>query len=238
MAVTCSCVGFDILLQQLDDLSLDTPNASEILGNFIARAIADDCLPPAYVQKPSAFDQIQCNVRKTSSILVIISEKHFNFFVLFFFLFFNLVKHLREPRYCLAFVTVTQNWRTSGELVAACSLLCSWWTRWLWMNGVIESKRVAPHTYRQTVICGKFFVLLQKNLRFIAVNLLIVYRVYDYYVACFSTCMNLILYWLFVANWLPLYLLASPTHMPFPSHTHLLFDSWTVSLTLTTHSLL
>lgn len=43
-------LGFDFLLQQLNDLSLDTPNASEVLGNFIARAIADDCLPPAYVQ--------------------------------------------------------------------------------------------------------------------------------------------------------------------------------------------
>lgn len=45
-----SFVGFDFLLHQLNDLSLDTPNASEVLGNFIARAIADDCLPPAYVQ--------------------------------------------------------------------------------------------------------------------------------------------------------------------------------------------
>lgn len=43
-------IGFDILLKKLNDLSLDSPNASEILGNFIARAVADDCLPPAYVQ--------------------------------------------------------------------------------------------------------------------------------------------------------------------------------------------
>ncbi len=43
-------IGFDILLLQLNDLSLDTPNASEVLGNFIARAVADDCIPPAYVQ--------------------------------------------------------------------------------------------------------------------------------------------------------------------------------------------
>lgn len=44
-----SCTGFDAVLAQLSDLSLDTPNASDVLGNFIARAIADDCLPPAYV---------------------------------------------------------------------------------------------------------------------------------------------------------------------------------------------
>lgn len=41
--------GFDILLSQLDDLELDTPDASTVLGNFIARAIADDCIPPKYV---------------------------------------------------------------------------------------------------------------------------------------------------------------------------------------------
>lgn len=41
--------AFNILLGQLDDLELDTPDASSVLGNFIARAIADDCLPPKYV---------------------------------------------------------------------------------------------------------------------------------------------------------------------------------------------
>lgn len=41
--------GFDVLLSQLDDLELDTPDASVVLGNFIARAIADDCIPPKYV---------------------------------------------------------------------------------------------------------------------------------------------------------------------------------------------
>lgn len=41
--------GFDILLSQLDDLELDTPDASTVLGNFIARSIADDCIPPKYV---------------------------------------------------------------------------------------------------------------------------------------------------------------------------------------------
>jgi len=31
---------------------LDTPEAPTILGNFIARAVADDCIPPKYVTKP------------------------------------------------------------------------------------------------------------------------------------------------------------------------------------------
>lgn len=41
--------GFDLLLRELEELSLDTPDAADILGNFIARCVADDCLPPAFV---------------------------------------------------------------------------------------------------------------------------------------------------------------------------------------------
>ncbi|RWS27032.1 Programmed cell death protein 4-like protein [Leptotrombidium deliense] len=42
--------GFDILLKSLPDLILDTPTAPTVLGNFIARAVADDCIPPKFVQ--------------------------------------------------------------------------------------------------------------------------------------------------------------------------------------------
>ena len=42
--------GFDLLLENLPDLILDTPDAATVLGNFIARAVADDCLPPKFVQ--------------------------------------------------------------------------------------------------------------------------------------------------------------------------------------------
>ena len=38
-----------MLLEELDELSLDTPDAPEVLGNFMARAVADDCVPPAYI---------------------------------------------------------------------------------------------------------------------------------------------------------------------------------------------
>lgn len=41
--------AFERLLQNLPDLTLDTPDASVVLGNFIARAVADDCLPPKFV---------------------------------------------------------------------------------------------------------------------------------------------------------------------------------------------
>lgn len=43
--------GFDMILKQLQDLELDTPDVSEAVGNFIARCVADDCLAPAYITK-------------------------------------------------------------------------------------------------------------------------------------------------------------------------------------------
>ena len=41
--------GFEALLTSLPDLVLDCPEAPVILGNFLARAIADDCLPPKFL---------------------------------------------------------------------------------------------------------------------------------------------------------------------------------------------
>jgi len=41
--------AFDYLLKNIEDLVLDTPDAPTILGNFIARAIADDCIPPKFL---------------------------------------------------------------------------------------------------------------------------------------------------------------------------------------------
>jgi programmed cell death protein 4 len=44
--------GFERLLESIDDLSLDCPNAKEVAAKFLARAIADEILPPAFVQDP------------------------------------------------------------------------------------------------------------------------------------------------------------------------------------------
>uniref|UniRef100_A0A6M2DD33 Programmed cell death protein 4 n=1 Tax=Xenopsylla cheopis TaxID=163159 RepID=A0A6M2DD33_XENCH len=41
--------AFEELLKNLPDLILDTPEAPTLLGNFIARAVADDCLPPKFI---------------------------------------------------------------------------------------------------------------------------------------------------------------------------------------------
>lgn len=50
--------GFDLLLSNLPDLILDTPEAAHILGNFIARAVADDCIPPVYVMRHENVDSL------------------------------------------------------------------------------------------------------------------------------------------------------------------------------------
>lgn len=41
--------GFEILLDSLEDLSIDIPDAKELIGCFLARAIVDEVLPPAFV---------------------------------------------------------------------------------------------------------------------------------------------------------------------------------------------
>lgn len=41
--------AFEVLLQNLPDLILDAPDAATILGNFIARAVADDCISAGFV---------------------------------------------------------------------------------------------------------------------------------------------------------------------------------------------
>lgn len=37
---------------------MDTPEAPLLLGSFIARAVADDCLPPKYVTSPENVDKL------------------------------------------------------------------------------------------------------------------------------------------------------------------------------------
>lgn len=43
--------AFDSLLKNLPDLMLDTPDAPTVLGNFLARAVADDCVPPKFIHQ-------------------------------------------------------------------------------------------------------------------------------------------------------------------------------------------
>ncbi|GAB4843326.1 Peptide chain release factor 1, mitochondrial [Ancistrocladus abbreviatus] len=43
--------GFILLLESADDLSVDIPDAVNVLALFIARAVVDDILPPAFIKK-------------------------------------------------------------------------------------------------------------------------------------------------------------------------------------------
>lgn len=43
------CKGFERLLEAIDDLQLDIPDAPKIVTNFIARAVVDEVLPPAFL---------------------------------------------------------------------------------------------------------------------------------------------------------------------------------------------
>lgn len=68
-------MGFDAVLSQLSELSLDTPNAPHIVGNFIARCVADDCLPPAFVTNHAEVtDQNTIAALKRAELLL--SMKH------------------------------------------------------------------------------------------------------------------------------------------------------------------
>ena len=49
-AATWPCVaGFDLLLERAEDLQVDTPQLIDLLGRFLARAVADEALPPKYL---------------------------------------------------------------------------------------------------------------------------------------------------------------------------------------------
>ena len=41
--------GFERVFELADDLELDTPNAKELIAKFLARAVADECLPPSFL---------------------------------------------------------------------------------------------------------------------------------------------------------------------------------------------
>jgi len=53
--------GYDMLLTSLPDLLLDTPDAPILLGNFIARSVADDCVPPKYVTQHDNVEELNEN---------------------------------------------------------------------------------------------------------------------------------------------------------------------------------
>lgn len=58
--------GFTLLFESLPDLTLDTPEAATWIGNFAARAVADDCLAPKFLQDSQ--EKTKCEKTRASCI--------------------------------------------------------------------------------------------------------------------------------------------------------------------------
>jgi len=54
--------GFQEALKAINDIVLDTPNAVEILAKFLARAIMDEVVPPAFLKTATAESQLATEV--------------------------------------------------------------------------------------------------------------------------------------------------------------------------------
>lgn len=68
--------GFQLLLDDLDELRLDTPDAPEVLGKFIARAVADDCLPPCFVKNVEDTKPDSCQREALNKANVLLHVNH------------------------------------------------------------------------------------------------------------------------------------------------------------------
>jgi len=68
--------AFDFLLRQLSDLILDTPEAPTIIGNFMARCIADDCIPPKFLQSYKGNVEAEEAKRSLCRADTLLSMKH------------------------------------------------------------------------------------------------------------------------------------------------------------------
>jgi len=66
--------GFQTALDKLDDLLLDSPDAVDLLAKFLARAIVDEIVPPAFIKNATAESKATKEVLALTSALT--TEKH------------------------------------------------------------------------------------------------------------------------------------------------------------------
>uniref|UniRef100_A0A0B7A9Z6 Programmed cell death protein 4 n=1 Tax=Arion vulgaris TaxID=1028688 RepID=A0A0B7A9Z6_9EUPU len=68
--------GFNEVLNKLPDLVLDAPHAPEVVGKFLARAVADDCLPPKYIQTHK--ENVECKSSQEALLKAntLLTQKH------------------------------------------------------------------------------------------------------------------------------------------------------------------
>ncbi len=63
--------GFELLLSSVDDLYNDVPKVLEYLSKFLARAVADECLPPAFLSRFNVPDEdLGAQVARLAAILL------------------------------------------------------------------------------------------------------------------------------------------------------------------------
>jgi programmed cell death protein 4 len=65
--------AFDLLFDELDDLALDSPDAAEVMGNFLARGVADDCIPPSYLTNVHSKELAKSAMKRAN---VLVNMKH------------------------------------------------------------------------------------------------------------------------------------------------------------------
>jgi hypothetical protein len=66
--------GFQLLLNSLEDVVLDTPDAADLASKFLARAIMDEVVPPVFLKHCSAESRLAKEAVSLANALV--TEKH------------------------------------------------------------------------------------------------------------------------------------------------------------------
>lgn len=62
-------LGFEVLLDSIDDLVIDIPDAKDMVGSFLARAVVDEVLAPAFLSNRNNAHPGDCVVEKAVSLL-------------------------------------------------------------------------------------------------------------------------------------------------------------------------
>lgn len=62
-------MGFEVLLDSIEDLSIDIPDAKAMVGSFLARAVVDEVLAPAFLSNRNNTHPGDCVVEKAVGLL-------------------------------------------------------------------------------------------------------------------------------------------------------------------------
>lgn len=123
-----------MLIKNLSELVLDTPDAPTILGNFIARSIADDCIPPKFLHSYKGKVSTQRWHFLTCRKFFCIS-----FHAIFLWLNYEAAIMLLYNVFCVCnrWTANTQLWHWLDQ-IACCRCVTVWWdwtTYGVWEEG-------------------------------------------------------------------------------------------------------